>query len=89
MEFPDDDRRDLDQRRFKLGTTIDVAHIIATLGLIASLFTWGSDIKNKQGQHDVEIANLKANAAATTQEVRESLRELNAKMDRLIERGNK
>lgn len=89
MSEKQEDRRDLDQRRFRLDATVNITHILTTIGMMVAFFSWGTDIKNKLVQHEVEISNLRSNSQATTLEVRESLREINAKVDRLIERQSK
>ena len=55
------ERRDMDNKRFKIDTTVNVAHILTTLGLVTAIFTWGSDVKSMLAKHDVEIAEIKQN----------------------------
>lgn len=77
---------ELERRRFRMDTTINVSHIVTTIGLIVSLFVWGSDVKEMLARHDTSIQTLKEGQSRLDSSVREELRELNRKIDRLIER---
>lgn len=83
------DRREIEKKRFRMDTTVNIAHILTTVGMMFALFSWGSDVKTAISNHTVEINYIKAERDRTTSETRESLREINAKIDRLIERGVK
>lgn len=80
------DRRDFDQRRFKIDTTVNVAHILTTVALVASIFSWGSDMKAAVQRHDSEIAELKLTTREDRSVLREELREINRKVDKIAER---
>lgn len=63
MQEPEDhvqfDRREIDSRRFRIDTTVNVAHILTTIALVGSILSWGSDMKAAVQRHDSEIAELK------------------------------
>ena len=73
--------------KFTVDTTVNIAHILTTVGMIVALFTWGADVKTTIATNTSEISHLKEERIRETQELKESIRELNTKMDRLIERG--
>lgn len=81
-----DDRRELDKRRFHFDTTVNIAHILTTLAAIGAVLSWGHDIKATVMRHDAEIADIKTNAKEDRAFIREELREINRKMDKISER---
>lgn len=81
------DRRNLDGNRFKIDTTVNIAHILTTIGMIVALFTWGTDVKTALATNRSEIDHLKTERTREARELRDSIHELNIKIDRLIERG--
>lgn len=81
-----DDRRAIDKTRFKVDTTINIAHILTTIALVLSIFSWGSDLKSAVQRHDSEIAELKLTTREDRTILREELREINRKVDKIAER---
>lgn len=85
----DDDRREIDKKRFRLDTTVNIAHILTTVGMMIALFSWGADVKTALSNHSIEINNIKTERDRVYAETRESLTQINSKIDRLIERRDK
>ena len=75
-----------------LDKKVNVSHIIATLMLAAAIFTWGSKIEQRvalveasaQRQEQVDVAQ-NAESRRYAAEMRDDIRELSRKMDKLIE----
>ena len=90
MQEPEDhvqfDRREIDQRRFRIDTTVNVAHILTTIALVGSILSWGSDMKAAVQRHDSEIAELKLTTREDRSVLREELREINRKVDKIADR---
>ena len=82
----DVDRRNLDQTRFRVETTVTITHILTTIALVFSIFSWGTDVKSMVSRHDIEIQDLKSNMRYDREVLRSELRELNQKIDRISER---
>lgn len=82
----DEERRELDQKRFRFETSVNFAHILTTIGMLIALFKWGSDLNATVLTHATIIAQLREDRNRAEQDVREQLRLINAKVDRLIER---
>lgn len=80
------DRREIDQRRFRIDTTVNVAHILTTIALVGSILSWGSDMKAAVQRHDSEIAELKLTMREDRTVLREELREINRKVDKIADR---
>jgi len=80
------ERRTIDQTRFRVDTTINIAHILTTIALVLSIFSWGSDLKSTVQRHDSEIQALSRDVREDRTVLREELREINRKMDRIVER---
>lgn len=82
---PDDGAWHLDKK-------VNISHIIATLMLAAAIFTWGSNIEQRVAlveattarQEQVDTAQ-NAEARRYAVEVREDIRDLSRKIDKLIE----
>jgi len=79
-----EERRTLDQKRFEIDTKFNIAHIAATVAMVIALSKCGTDIRDVQVEHSVEIKHLKE----SREEVRDSLEKINLKLDRLIEQRN-
>lgn len=71
-----------------MDTTVNITHILTTIGLIVTLFTWGSDVKEMLARHDEAITSLKDAQIRDGTDVKQQLLELNRKIDRLIERSS-
>ena len=89
MQEPEDhvqfDRREIDQRRFRIDTTVNLAHILTTVGLIVAILSWGSDLKSMVQKHEADIVEIKMAMRDDRQILREELREMSRKIDKLIE----
>tara|TARA_R110000868_G_scaffold362539_1_gene624698 strand:- start:128 stop:430 length:303 start_codon:yes stop_codon:yes gene_type:complete len=73
--------------RFTVDTTVNIAHILTTVAMIVALFAWGTDLKTTVVTNTSEISHLKEERIREGHELKESIRALNIKMDRLIERS--
>lgn len=82
----DEDRREIDQKRFRFEASVNLAHILTTIGMLVALFKWGSDLNATVVTHGAIIAQLREDRNRAEQDVRGQLREINNKVDRLIER---
>lgn len=80
------DRRGIDQRRFRMDTTVTLAHIFTTVALVLSIFSWGADIKAMVMRHELEIGEMKSNTRDHRSVLREELREINRKVDKIADR---
>ena len=81
-----EERRTIDQTRFRVDTTINIAHILTTIALVLSIFSWGSDLKSTVQRHESEIQAVTRDVREDRGILREELREINRKMDRIVER---
>lgn len=81
-----------DDGAWHLDKKVNISHIIATLMLAAAIFTWGSEIEQRIAlveasaarQEQVDVAQ-NAEARRYTAEMRDDIRELSRKIDKLIE----
>ena len=89
MTAPKPDDRDT---AWHLDKKVNLSHIVATLMLAAAIFTWGSKIEQRIAL--VESAAVRQQAIDQAQdqefrryvvEMRDDIRELSRKMDKLIE----
>ena len=80
------DPRQLEQTRFRIDTTINIAHILTTIAMVLAIFSWGSELKATVQKHEFEIADVKTNLRYDREGLREELRELNRKIDKISER---
>jgi uncharacterized protein (DUF2164 family) len=86
----DDDsleRREIDKTRFRLDATINVAHILTTIGMVYALFNWGSGVNAAQAVQESKIQTIRADRERDRAEMLQALREINNKLDRMEERG--
>jgi len=77
------DRREIEKARFRIDTTVNLAHILTTMALVVSIISWGSDLKSTVLKHDSEINDLKNGLKEDRQYLREELREISRKIDKL------
>lgn len=82
---PQDSPQALETRRFRMDTTVNITHILTTIGLIVAIFSWGGEVKSTLIKHDGDINYLKEAHRDNTREVKEELRELNRKIDKLVD----
>ena len=81
-----------DDSNWHLDKKVNVSHIIATLMLAGAIFAWGSKIEQRIAlveasaarQEQVDVAQ-NAEARRYAAEMRDDIRELSRKMDKLIE----
>ena len=83
-----DEELTIDRRKRSFDTTINVAHILTTIGAIVYVLNGVSDIKMTINTNTAEIAHIKDERMREAAELRDSIKELNQKVDRLIERGH-
>ena len=86
MEYKDTERRELDEKRFRIDTTVNVAHILTTLAMITTVMVFGFDMKAMVQKHESDIADIKQSRRDTQALLRGELQELNRKIDRIAER---
>lgn len=84
-EHDDEDRRDIDKKRFKFDASLNVAHILTTVGMMVALFNWGSNVNEAIAVHRNEIQNIKESRLQTRAELMTSLSEINRKLDKLAD----
>ena len=80
------DRRDIDKKRFRFDAGINVAHILTTLAMIYSLFSWGSGVNSAQAVQASRIDNVERSRDRDRAETLAALSEINRKLDRLAEK---
>ena len=85
-ELDDSDRLDIDKRRFKIDATINIAHIFATVGMVFTLFNWGSGVNAAQAVQADRIETLKKDRERDRTETLQALAEINRKLDRLADK---
>jgi uncharacterized protein YlxW (UPF0749 family) len=83
---PDQHNRRRSDNKFSVSAAFNITHIIATIGLIVSMFSWATEVKTIIATNTAEIANLKAERIRETAELRTTVREIDAKVTRLLER---
>lgn len=84
MDAGDQKNEQAGKNTLAISNSINIAHIITTIVMV---FTVGVDIKTTIATNTAEIANLKSERTREALELKDSIRELNLKVDRLIERG--
>jgi uncharacterized protein YlxW (UPF0749 family) len=80
-------RRDGDSK-FSINTSFNIAHILTTVGLIVAMFSWATEVKTIIATNTSEIKNIKEERARESVELRTTVREIDAKVTRLLERGS-
>ena len=75
-----------------LDKTISVGHLVSTLVIAVSVFSWAMTLDKRVEQNSLAIAHLKEQQATEQkriqelrQEIKQDLRDINTKLDRLIE----
>lgn len=77
------ERRDLDMKRFRFDTTLNVTHLFTTLGVIYALLSWGGDMKTAQAVQESTVQSMKADRDRERAETLQALRDINKKLDDL------
>lgn len=75
-----------------LDKTISVGHLVSTLVIAVSVFSWAMALDKRVEQNSLAISHLKEQQATEQkriqelrQEIKQDLRDINSKLDRLIE----
>jgi hypothetical protein len=86
------ERREMESKRFRIDTTVNIAHILTTMGLVTAIFTWGSDVKSMLTKHETEINEIRVSRTASQVQLRQDIsdlktdiRTLSAKVDYYLE----
>ena len=86
------ERREIESKRFRIDTTVNIAHILTTIGLVTAIFTWGSDVKSMLTKHETEINEIRTARASSQLQLRQDIselktdiRSLSAKVDYYLE----
>ena len=72
--------------RIRFDDTLNIAHILTTIGMMIALFNWGSNINSSLAVHTMEIQNIKESRAQNRVELTMALAEINRKLDKLAEK---
>lgn len=85
-----------DKRSWHLDKTISVGHLVSTLVIAISIFSWAVTLDKRVEQNSIAIVHLKEQQAneqkrlqELRQEIKQDLRDINQKLDRLIESQSK
>lgn len=85
-----------DKRSWHLDKTISVGHLVSTLVIAISVFSWAVTLDKRVEQNSIAIVHLKEQQAneqkrlqELRQEIKQDLRDINHKLDRLIESQGK
>jgi chaperonin cofactor prefoldin len=85
-----------DKRSWHLDKTISVGHLVSTLVIAISVFSWAVTLDKRVEQNSIAIVHLKEQQAneqkrlqELRQEIKQDLRDINQKLDRLIESQGK
>ncbi len=78
-----------------LDKRLNVSHLITTLVFLAGVFTWGANVEERIGDNAAEIKHGREIQQLQNEQVNQSIedikeqgKEINKKLDRLIERRN-
>ncbi len=81
-----------DKRSWHLDKTISVGHLVSTVVIAVSVFSWAMTLDKRVEQNSLAIIHLKEQQAAEAKrieqlrsEIKQDLRDINSKLDRLIE----
>lgn len=85
-----------DKRSWHLDKTISVGHLVSTVLIAVSVFSWALTLDKRVEQNALAITHLKEQQAAEQKrieqlrgEIKQDLRDINHKLDRLIESQSK
>ena len=83
---------DNQKANWHLDKTISVGHLVSTVVIAVSVFSWAVTLDKRVEQNSLSITHLKEQQATDRKQVQEmrteikqDLRDINAKLDRLIE----
>ena len=85
----DIDRREIERKRFRMDTGVNIAHILTTIGLTVMLFGWVSGLNATDAVHATEIDNIKEDRVRTRTELMVALQEINRKLDKIQSEGRR
>ena len=71
--------------RIRFDDTLNIAHILTTVGMMVALFNWGSNVNSSLAVTNMEINNIKDARMQSRSELLLSLAEINRKLDKLAE----
>ena len=77
------ERREIDQKRIRFDTGVNIAHILTTIGMLVMLFNWGSGINANLAVQASEISNIKEDRQRARAELMAALQEINRKLDKI------
>ena len=80
------ERKVLSIGKIRFDDTLNVAHILTTIGMMVALFNWGSNVNSSLAVQSVEIAEIKQGRLQSRAELLLALAEINRKLDKLAER---
>ena len=83
----DIDRREIEQKRFRIDTGVNIAHILTTIGMLVMFFSWGSGLNSMDAVHSAEIVNIKEDRLRARVELMAALQEINTAILRNLRRG--
>lgn len=85
-----------DKRSWHLDKTISVGHLVSTVVIAVSVFSWAMTLDKRVEQNALAIIHLKEQQATEQKrieqlrsEIKQDLRDINHKLDRLIESQSK
>lgn len=88
MKVDEEDSGQDSKNKLTIDTRINIAHIFTTIIMVVAIFSGWTDVKMIIATNTAEIANIKTERSRDAAELRDSVRELNLKVDRLIERSH-
>lgn len=84
------------EERWHLSKAVDAGHIITTVLIVISIFTYIGSFDKRLAEAELKIVHLKeaqvaqiARSDAKFRELKVDLKEINSKLDRIIERGSR
>ena len=85
-----------DRRSWHLDKTISVGHLVSTVVIAVSVFSWAMTLDKRVEQNSLSITHIKEQQIAEQKridqlrtEIKQDLRDINQKLDRLIESQGK
>ena len=72
--------------RIRFDDTLNVAHILTTIGMMVTLFNWGSNVNSALAVQKTELDVIKESRAQNRAELLLALAEINHKLDKLADK---
>ncbi|MCB5226213.1 hypothetical protein JAO78_005225 [Alishewanella sp. 16-MA] len=89
---PEEQTESTNERSWHLDKTISVGHLVSTVIIAVSIFSWAVTLDKRVEQNSISISHIKEQQMAEQrraqelrQEIKQDLRDINAKLDRMIE----